>query len=386
MSQHLSRFPGVSRTRGTVVAVVVAAMLALGAASSVKAAEAVFDSSVGPLSVERMLDGLNEPWAVGFLPGGGYLVTERAGRLLHVAADGAVRAVAGLPEVRAQGQGGLLDVLVPRDFADSREILISYAEPQGRGAGTAVAAARLSADGARLEGVRVLFRSAEGWSGGRHFGSRLAEGPEGHVFITTGDRGDDSSAQDRSNHNGAILRINRDGSVPGDNPFAGREGIRPEIWTWGNRNPQGLAFDADGRLWSTEHGPRGGDELNLIEPGLNYGWPVIGEGVHYSGRPMPRGRDTEGMVRPVAHWSPALAPSGLAAYSGRLWPEWAGSLLIGSLQQDRILRVDPGAGFAEESLQAPQMARVRDVREAPDGSIWFLSVREGALFRIVPGG
>jgi len=372
--------------RAALAAVFVAGLVACGTARPSLAAEATVQTSAGALQVERILDGLNEPWAVGFLPGGGFLVTERAGRLIHVDPAGAVIRVAGLPEVYAQGQGGLLDLLVPRDFAQRREILFTFSEAQGRGAGTAVATARLSEDGARLNDMRVLFRSASGWSGGRHFGSRLAEGPDGHIFFSVGDRGDDTSAQDRSNHNGAILRINRDGSVPADNPFSGQAGMQPEIWTWGNRNPQGLAFDAAGRLWSTEHGPRGGDELNLIEAGRNYGWPVIGEGVHYSGRPMPRGRETEGMVRPVAHWSPALAPSGLAAYSGRMWPEWAGSLLIGSLQQDRIVRVDPAANFVEESLEAPLMARIRDVREAPDGSIWFLSVGEGALFRMVPGG
>jgi len=344
----------------------------------------VIETSAGALEVTPVVDGLTEPWAVGFLPNGGFLVTERAGRLLHFDADGARTEIAGLPEVAASGQGGLLDILVPRDFEDSRQIFLSFAVAQGSGAGTALGVGRLSDDHTALEGFEPVFESAPGASGGRHFGSRIAEGPEGHLFVSIGDRGDMDTAQDRSNHNGAIIRINRDGSVPDDNPFVGEADVQPEIWTWGNRNPQGLAFGPDGRLWSNEHGPQGGDELNLIEAGNNYGWPLIGESQHYSGQPMAEGREMEGMERPLAHWTPALAPSGLVAYSGTLWPEWEGSLFNGSLQQDRIARIDPGADFAEESLQSPEMRRVRDVREAPDGTIWFLSVQEGALFRIAP--
>jgi len=340
------------------------------------------ETSAGTVVVTRVADGFDEPWAVGFLPGGGVLVTERAGRLWHIAADGRRIDVAGLPEVAVGGQGGLLDLVVARDFAATREMFVSFSIPQQGGAGTALAVARLSEDGARLEDVRLLFQSAPGFSGGRHFGSRIAEGPEGHLFLTIGDRGADASAQDNANHNGTVVRISRDGSVPADNPLSGVAGAQPEIWSWGHRNAQGMAFDAEGRLWLSEHGARGGDEINLVEPGLNYGWPVIAYGTHYSGAPIGIGTEAPGMEQPVLYWDPSMAPSGTAVLSGSQWPEWEGSILVGSLQFDYIARVDPAAGFAEEELRAPEMQRVRDVRQGPDGAIWFLSVREGALFRI----
>jgi len=350
-----------------------------------RAGAEVLSTSAGDLRIDEVADGLDQPWAVGFLPDGALLVTERAGRLLHIGPDGETRRISGLPEVVTAGQGGLLDVLVPRDFASTREIFFTYsvAQPRG-GAGTALGAGTLSPDGTRLTDVRELFQAEAGFSGGRHFGSRVAEGPDGHLFMSVGDRGTDDSAQDRGNHNGSILRLNRDGSVPGGNPFAGNDGMQPEIWTFGHRNPQGMAFDAQGRLWVTEHGPRGGDELNLVERGRNYGWPVIGEGEHYSGRPMAEGREAEGMVRPRLSWSPAYAPSGLSAYDGALIPDWDGSLFAGSLTQDRITRIDPAVGYASEVIEAPQTARVRDVRTGPDGALWFLSERRGALYRIAP--
>ena len=366
------------------ITMTIAGLAALAFMQPVTAAESVIDSSAGPIAIERMADGLDEPWAVGFLPDGAYLVTERDGRLWHFDAAGTRQEVTGVPQVYSSGQGGLLDILVPEDFTESREVFLSYAVDQNGGAGTALGVGRLSEDASQLEDFRQIFESAPGWSGGRHFGSRIAEGPEGHLFLSIGDRGDMDTAQDLSNHNGTIVRINRDGSVPDDNPFVDEDGAQPEIWTWGNRNPQGLDFDNDGRLWSNEHGPRGGDELNLIERGNNYGWPLIGESEHYTGEPMQEGREMEGMERPLVHWTPALAPSGFTAYSGQAWPEWEGSLFNGSLQQDRIARIDPNADFAEESLQSPEMGRVREVREAPDGSIWFLSVHEGALFRMSP--
>lgn len=366
------------------VTTMIAGLALWAAAQPLVAAERVIDSSAGAVAIERIAEGLVEPWAVGFLPDDGYLVTERAGRLWHFDAEGTRQEVQGPPQVHAVGQGGLLDVLVAADFADSREVFLSYAVSQDGGTGTALGVGRLSQDASRLTEFRQIFESAPGWSGGRHFGSRIAEGPQGHLFLSIGDRGSMETAQDRSNHNGTIIRINRDGSVPVDNPFVDDPEARPEIWSWGHRNPQGLDFDNDGRLWSNEHGPRGGDELNLIERGNNYGWPLIGESMHYSGAAMQEGRAMAGMERPFAHWTPALAPSGLTAYSGRAWPEWEGSLFNGSLQQDRIVRIDPRADFAEESLQAPEMERIREVREAPDGAIWFLSVNEGALFRMTP--
>jgi len=343
------------------------------------------DTAAGRVSITPVLTGLDEPWSLAFLPGGGFLVTERGGRLLHVEA-GRAQPVSGLPGIEVDGQGGLFDVLVPRDFAAAREIFLSYATPQGRGSGTALARAGLSQDGARLEGRRVLFAQVPGSSGGRHFGGRILEGPEGHLYLTIGDRGDDDSAQDLASHNGSVIRLNRDGSVPSDNPFVGQPGARREIWSYGHRNPQGAALDAEGRLWAHEHGARGGDEINPIRPGVNYGWPVIAYGRHYTGLPIGEGTHKEGMEQPALYWDPSIAPSGMAIHSGRLRPDWAGDMFVGSLKFDMIVRLErEGAGWREaERIAAPETGRVRDIREAPDGSLWFLSVHEGAVFRMAP--
>lgn len=341
------------------------------------------DSSAGPLKVDRMVAGLTEPWSVAFLPGGAILITERGGRLLHVT-DGQARAVSGVPPVAAEGQGGLLDVMVPRDFPDSREIFLSYAVAQGRGQGTALGVGRLSNDGMRLEGFRRIFEMAPGSRGGRHFGSRIVEGPQGHIFLTLGERGDRPAAQDLTNHNGTVIRLNRDGSVPADNPFVGQQAVRPEIWSYGHRNPQGATLDLQGRLWVNEHGARGGDEVNRIVKGANYGWPVISYGRHYSGARIGEGTAKPGMEQPAHHWDPSIAPSGLMVYSGKLWPEWRGDFFAGSLKFGFISRLDPERRFAEERLEGPQTGRVRDVREGPDGAIWFVSVADGALYRITP--
>lgn len=341
------------------------------------------DSSMGRLSVTRMVAGLTEPWAIGFLPDGGVLITERGGRLLH-GSGGEMREVAGVPEVAARGQGGLLDVLVARDFAASREIFLTFAKPQPGGAGTAVARARLAPDGARLEDLRVIFELAPGSSGGRHFGSRLVEARDGTLLVTIGDRGDGPSAQDLSNQNGTVIRIHRDGSVPADNPLVGRPGVRPEIWSWGHRNAQGAALDEAGVLWLAEHGARGGDEINRVQRGANYGWPVIAYGRHYSGARIGEGAQKAGMEQPAYYWDPSIAPSGMMIYSGTLWPQWRGHVFVGSLKFGMIARL-AGSPLAEvERLRSPESARVRDIREAPDGSIWFLSVTNGAAYRITP--
>ena len=241
------------------------------------------ETSLGTLNVQKIVGGLDQPWGFDFLPGGALLVTERDGRLLHIGPDGAEQNVRGVPDVVADGQGGLLDVMIPRDFASSREVFLSFsiAQPRG-GAGTALARGVLSSDGTSHSDLRVLFQSARGSSGGRHFGSRIVEAVDGSLFLTIGDRGDRPSAQDLRNHNGSVIRINRTGSVPRDNPFIGQPGAEPEIWSYGHRNPQGAALDLDGKLWVVEHGARGGDEINYIKPRANYGWPVISYGVHYS--------------------------------------------------------------------------------------------------------
>lgn len=342
------------------------------------------ETSAGRAEVTRIASGLDQPWGLAFLPGGGFLVTERDGELLHFEA-GEVTRVSGVPEVAAEGQGGLLDVMVPRDFATSREVFLSYAAPQRRGAGTALAVGRLSADGGALTDVRVIFESEPGFRGGRHFGSRIVEARDGTIFLTTGDRGTRPSSQDRANHNGAVIRINRDGSVPADNPFVGQAGIQPEIWSYGHRNPQGAALDLNGTLWTAEHGARGGDEINRIERGANYGWPVISYGRHYSGLQIGEGTEKEGMEQPAHYWDPSIAPSGMMIYSGALWPEWRGDMFVGSLNSDLISRVDGGTLREVERIAGDETGRVRDIREAPDGSIWFISIGDGAVYRMVPG-
>ncbi len=341
-------------------------------------------SSQGALRVEAMLTGLDEPWGIGLLPGGGFLVTERDGRLILVK-EGRAREVAGVPEVAATGQGGLLDITVARDFAATREVFLSFAKPQGRGQNTALAVARLSEDGARLEDVRVIFEAAPGFSGGRHFGSRVVEAPDGTLFLATGDRGVPESSQDLSNHNGAVIRVGRDGSVPPDNPFVGRPGAQPEIWSYGHRNVQGAGLDLRGNLITAEHGARGGDEINRVKRGGNFGWPVITYGVAYSGARIGEGTEKPGMEQPEFYWDPSMAPSGLMVYSGRLWPEWRGHIFVGSLKFSYIARLD-GAPLREmEQIEGDQTGRVRDIVEAPDGTIWFLSVGDGAVYRLSPG-
>jgi glucose/arabinose dehydrogenase len=341
-------------------------------------------TSAGELNITRMLSGLDTPWAIGFLPGGNYLVSERGGRLLFVS-NGKARRVSGVPQVFAQGQGGLLDLMIPRDFTTSREVFMTYARAQRGGAGTALAVGRLSDDGRRLRDVRTIFEAAPGGKGGRHFGSRVIEAHDGTLFVTLGERGDRPSAQDRSNHNGTIVRLNRDGSVPGDNPFVGQSGVRPEIWSWGHRNPQGATLDLQGNLWVSEHGAKGGDEVNRIRKGANFGWPVISYGRHYSGAKIGEGTSKPGMQQPAFYWDPSIAPSSLMIYSGRLWPEWRGDMFVGSLKFDNISRLDGRLLQEAETLASPEMERVRDVVEAPDGSIWFLSIGKGAVYRISPG-
>ncbi|MEE9389489.1 MAG: PQQ-dependent sugar dehydrogenase [Paracoccaceae bacterium] len=341
-------------------------------------------TSQGNVSINRIMGGLDQPWGLAFLPGGGFLVTERSGQLIHVDQGGSVTRIRGVPRVADQGQGGLLDVMVPQDFAQSRTIFLSFAKKSGRDRGTALAVGTLNDAGSKLSNVKLIFEMSSGGDGDSHFGGRIVERRDGTIFLTIGERGKRRAAQDLSRHNGSIIRINRDGSIPADNPFVDNAGARPEIWTYGHRNPQGAALDLNGNLWVDEHGAKGGDEVNLIIPGKNYGWPVIAYGRHYSGAKIGEGTHKSGMEQPRHFWDPSIAPSGLMIYSGKLWPEWRGDFFIGSLKFDYISRLDPKSGWAEENIASDETARVRDVREAPDGSIWFLSAREGAIYRITP--
>ena len=346
---------------------------------------ATLPSAAGPLKVEQMVADLDTPWSFGFLPGGGVLITEKSGNVLHIFPDGTRQQVNGVGRVADMGQGGLLDILVPSDFTQTRALLFSYAVRQpGGGAGTAVASARLSADGTRLTGWRVIFEMDPGSEGGRHFGSRLVEARDGTIFITVGDRGDRPSAQDLSRENGSVLRITRSGAIPPGNPFVNTPGAQPEIWSFGHRNPQGAALDLNGQLYVSEHGARGGDEINRVRKGVNYGWPVISYGRHYSGAKIGEGTAKPGMAQPEFYWDPSIAPSGLMIYSGKLWPQWRGDIFTGSLKFDHIARLDGDPLRLAETLEGAQTERVRDIREAPDGTIWFLSAGRGALFRIRP--
>lgn len=353
----------------------------------------VFDSSAGPLRVEKVADGFENPWALGFLPDGRLLVTERPGRLMLVA-NGEATAVAGLPEIEEVGQGGLLDVAVSEDFAESGLIFFTYAETvPGEGARTAAARARLLLDGApRLEDVEVIFRMAPVVSGGRHFGSRIVLADDGTLFVTAGDRGKGDPAQDLQSHIGKTLRINRDGSVPADNPFS-PEGPRageglPEIWSYGHRNPQGAAKrPGDGAYWTIEHGARGGDEVNRPQAGRNYGWPAISYGTHYSGAKIGVGTEAPEMEQPVYYWDPSIAPSGAAFYDGDLFPEWRDDLFVGALKFQLIVRLDMEGDkvVGEERLFEDAFGRVRDVRSGPDGALWFLIDDDpGGVYRVTP--
>lgn len=320
-------------------------------------------------AIRTVSTGFSGPWSFGFLPSGDVLVTEKRGRLWRIDSTGARHAIGGLPEIRVIGQGGLLDVLPARDMARTGRIYLSYVQDSGGAQGTTVASARLEDD--RLLGLRVLYSMKTDSRGGRHFGGRLAEAQDGALYLSTGDRGEDASAQNRAVDNGTILRVDVRG--------AGATAI-----TKGHRNPQGLAFDRKGQLWAHEHGARGGDEINLIVPGKNYGWPVISYGTHYSGAKIGEGTAKAGFEQPVFYWDPSIAPSGLAIHSGHNWPDMAGRFLIGSLKFDHIAVMAPGAAEQMGKIQTAETLRVRDVREGPEGGIWFLSEGNGALYRISP--
>ncbi len=338
----------------------------------------------GSVNVDRMVTGLDEPWAIAFLPEGDLLITERDGRLLNVS-GGRASEISGVPRVVDRGQGGLLDVVLARNFATTRTLFLSYSAPMEGGAGTALASATLSADGARLENQKILFQMRLGSSAGQHFGSRIVEANDGTLFLTIGDRGDRERAQDTNRHNGKVVRVNRDGTTPSDNPFV-QGGALPEIWSLGHRNPQGAALDAQGNLWLVEHGARGGDEINKPSKGLNYGWPVISYGRHYSGLKIGQGTEAAGLEQPLHYWDPSIAPSGMMIYSGKLFPDWRGDIFVGSLKFDMISRLEKNGSSASESerLFQDRYTRIRDIREAPDGTIWFLSVGDGAAYRISP--
>jgi glucose/arabinose dehydrogenase len=343
--------------------------------------------------VTVLATGLVNPWAVEPLPDGALLVTEKPGRMRIVSAAGVVGPpIAGLPAVDARGQGGLLDAALSPGFASDRTLYWSYAEPRRGGNGTSVARGVLSADRSRLDDVRVILRTQPTYDGDKHFGSRLAFGGDGMLYVTLGERSDMATrpqAQDMDSHLGKVLRIRPDGSVPPDNPFVGQQVARPEIWTVGQRNVQAAAFDAQGRLWIVEMGARGGDELNLLERGRNYGWPVIAYGQEYSGRPIGEGVTArDGFQQPVYYWDPVIAPSGAQWYTADAFPAWRGNLFVGALKDKSLVRLvfDGGRVVGEERLLADRGQRVRDVRQGPDGALYVVTdQRNGELWKITPG-
>lgn len=341
-----------------------------------------------PYRIETVAGGLEHPWCVAFLPDGRMLVTERAGRL-RVIEGGKLLSdpVAGLPPVFVRNQGGLFDVLPARDFASSRVLYLSFAHGDRDANATRVVRARL--DGHALKDVQVVFTAQPLKGTAAHFGGRMAWLPDGTLLLTLGDGFQHrEQAQTLDNHFGKLVRINADGSVPRDNPFASRKGALPAIYSYGHRNIQGLAVDAAAnRIWMHEHGPRGGDELNLIEPGRNYGWPAITYGVDYSGAQISPYTEMKGMEQPLIHWTPSVAPAGMALYDAALFPAWRGDLFVSTLVERSVRRVDLDGGKVkgQEILFAEIGERLRDVRVGPDGALYLLTdLAQGRVLRVSP--
>lgn len=351
-----------------------------------------YASEQGTLSVTPITQNLDHPWALAFLPDSqGMLVTERPGHLRLVNADGRISApLTGVPQVWAKGQGGLLDVVLSPDFKQDRMVYLSYAEGGGEGgtAGTAVGRGRLSSDLKSLEGFQVIFRQEPKLSTGNHFGSRLVFDRDGYLFITLGENNDRPTAQDLDKLQGKVVRLFADGKVPDDNPFVGQSGVRPEIWSYGHRNPQGAALNPwSGTLWENEHGPKGGDEINIIERGKNYGWPLATHGINYSGQPIPeaQGQSAPGTVAPHHVWEKSPGISGMAFYDGDRLKAWQHNVFIGALASQELIRLqfDGEQVVHEERLLGELKARIRDVRQGPDGYLYVLTDEDkGGLYRV----
>jgi len=356
-------------------------------ASSVTRAQ-TFQTSAGPVALTTVARGLVHPWALQFLPDGRMLVTERPGRMRIVDREGKLSApLAGVPPVRAGGQGGLLDVRLDNDFATNHMVYFCFTAE--RGGAAAVARARLD-DSAppRLDDVKVIF-TQQGPGGSNNYGCRIVQAPDRNVLVTLGDHFEPrDQAQNLGNHIGKIIRIGPDGEVPADNPFVGQAGAKPEIWAYGVRNPQGLAFDpATGKLWEQEHGPRGGDEVNIVEKGRNYGWPVIGYGIDYSGAKIHQSTHKAGMEQPLWYWVPSIAPSGMAFYTGDLVPAWKGNIFVGALRGELLVRLERDGDkiTREERLLQQLRERIRDVRIGPDGALWLATdSSRGRILRVTP--
>lgn len=348
-----------------------------------------FPSSPGTLKVTAIAKGLEHPWGMEFLPDGRMLVTERPGRLRIISAEGKMsQPLSGVPKVFAEGQGGLLDVALDPDFSQNQLIYFSFAEEEGGKAGTAVAKAILKERG--LENVRVIFRQQPKVEGPNHWGSRLTFGRDGTLYVTLGERFNYSEkAQTLDNHMGKVVRIKTDGSVPTDNPFVSRKDALPEIWSYGHRNMQGAALNPEsGELWTAEHGPRGGDEINIDQAGKNYGWPEASYGSHYSMLPIPDDHAKHGYTEPTFYWNPSVSPSGMMFYTGEKFADWKGDLFVGALSGTALIRLDIENGkiVKEERLLQNLEERIRDVRQGPDGWIYLITDSDdGKILRVEMG-
>jgi glucose/arabinose dehydrogenase len=369
------------------VLVSAAALLALACPATAQ----TFRSSAGNMQVEAVATGLSYPWGLAFLPDGRMLVTERAGRMRLVTRDGKLAPpLGGVPRVFARSQGGLHDVALDRDYAQNQTVYFCYAEPASDGGRTALARARLTDEGTpRLDDVKVIFRQEGPLSSGNHFGCRIVQMPDRNLFLTLGDHFTyRNEAQNLGNHLGKIVRIRPDGSAPPHHPFVGRRDAKPEIWSYGHRNSQGAAINpASGKLWMHDHGPRGGDEINVVEAGKNYGWPVIGYGIDYSGARIHEGTQKAGMEQPIKYWVPSIAPSGMAFYTGDLFASWRGNVFVGALAGHILVRleVDGDKVGKEERLLQDLRERIRDVRAGPDGALWLLTdSSSGRILRVTP--
>ena len=366
-----------------------AAILLIATLAVAHASEPVLESAEHDFRVTIMTRGLEHPWGLAFLPDGRRLVTERPGRLRLVEADGTLdpRPVEGLPPIADHGQGGLLDVALHPQFAENGWVYWSYAARGAGGTSTEVARGRLVEH--RLENVEVLFRQEPKSGGGRHFGSRLVFDREGYLYVTLGDRGEMERSQEMDDLAGKIVRLHDDGRIPADNPFVNQADARPEIYSLGNRNVQGAVLHpVTGELWTHEHGPQGGDEVNVIRAGRNYGWPVITYGVQYvTGTQIGEGAHKAGMEQPLHVWTPSIAPSGMDFYQGDRFPRWRGDLFVGALRNQMVtrLRLDGKKVIGEERLLEGKLGRIRDVRAGPDGYLYLLTdARNGVIARLEP--
>lgn len=339
--------------------------------------------------VVSVVQDLDHPWALAFLPGGDFLVSERRGKLWRISESGSRQEIIGVPEVYHEGQGGLLDIALEPDFADGGWLYFSYAAGTDDAANTEVARAKLNLQQNRLQDVEVIFRAQPKVEGGNHWGSRLLFAPDGHLFITLGERFDYmKEAQNPENHLGSLIRIKPDGTVPDDNPFAGDETAMPEIYSYGHRNVQGIALNPEtDDVWAHEHGPKGGDEINIIKPGANYGWPAVTFGISYWGTTISDKTSAPGMEDPVLQWTPSIAPSGMVFYTGDKFPQWKGDLFVGALAQQHLrrLELDGDQITAQEELLKDRGERIRDVRQGLDGYLYILTDEsDGELLRLEP--